>query len=615
MLISETLDSHQVEIKLISLLAEVLQARSSSSFKTSSLINELEKLQSYYRGYRGELERQFGALSNTQFFCVIIGERLRFGDLSYLFEICFTSLSKYSTEIKRIMNTVLLFKAPQDIVSALLQGVTYLISAEIVQIGEIFANKEKLLLQLSDSAVIDFLEKLIMGHKDLETRFIEKGIIARWSHLRKERPYLPSPFSALAPLLHKKEISNELKALMSARMAYLFSRGYGAPIDFISVLEQLFLAIKEEPAHYKFVCRTIAQDIYEGMKKRSLRSSIEQLITQGFTDLRGFSSFSVLANLITEYYNLSSVSWNETRNFVMETTTGALRRSIKPQIQRYLSLLQKIDFGSSEEPTGNIYTFEGLLRVYYEKHRHVQDMPASDSSSSELLFEYKKEISDLENKINLISRSYKHLIANLNLNVVDQSLSEFIARSAVFIAYESASKADESTQQAIVRLIFQFLQKEVDALQSIDPKSDLKEFLVKEIKHLCQIIRIKENFVQQIHFYSRKSREVASLGWAIKCIKDLLKEWITIPRDYLYKKYPSFKSPDFVSASQRGDLRNFFLLAALRQLETESLSEAYKRVYEHFPSPIPPRSNSLLVDSAILVDYLIHSDAKNKLRN
>ncbi|MFX0060838.1 MAG: hypothetical protein ACFFC7_01485 [Candidatus Hermodarchaeota archaeon] len=603
-----------MENKLISLLAEALQARRSSSFKASSLINELEKLQSYYRGYRGELEREFGALSNTQFFCVIIGERLRFGDLSYLFEICFTSLSKYSTDIKRIMNTVLLFKAPQDIVSALLQGATYLISAEIVQIGEIFANEEKLLLQLPDSAVVDFLEKLIMGDKDLETVFIEKGIIARWSHLRKERLYVPSPFSALAPLLRKKEILNEFKALMSARMAYLFSRGYGASIDFISVLEQLFSAIKEEPTQYKSVCRAIAQDIYERMKKRNLRSSIEQLITQGFTDLRGFSSFSVLANLITEYYKLSSVSWKETRNFVMETTKGALRRSIKPQIQKDLLLLQKIDFGASEKPTGTTQEFEGLLRAYYEQHRHKKDLQASDSSS-ELIFEYKKEISDLENKINLISRSYKHLIANLNLNTGEQSLSEFIAKSAIFIAYESASKADESTQQTIVRLIFQFLLEEVKALRAIDPKPDLKEFLVKEIKLMSQIIRLKENFVQQIHFYPRKNREVASLGWAVKCIKELLKDWITIPRDYLYKKYPSFKSPDFVSASQRGDLRNFFLLAALGQLETESLSEAYKKVYEAFPSSIPPRSNSLLIDSAILVDYLTRSDTKNILRD
>ncbi|MFX1253780.1 MAG: hypothetical protein ACFFCZ_19370 [Promethearchaeota archaeon] len=603
-----------MEIKLISLLAEALQARRSSSFKVSSLINELEKLQSYYRGYRGELEREFGALSNTQFFCVIIGERLRFGDLSYLFEICFTSLSKYSTEIKRIMNTVLLFKAPQDIVSALLQGATYLISAEIVQIGEIFANEKELLLQLPDRAVIDFLEKLIRGDKGLETVFIEKGIIARWSHLRKERLYVPSPFSALAPLLHKKEITNELKALMSARITYLFSRGHGTSIDFISVLEKLFLAIKEGPTQYKSVCRTIAQDIYEFMKKQNLRSCIEQLITQGFTDLRGFSSFSDLANLINEYYKLSSVSWKETRNLIMETTIGALKKSIKPQIQKDLLLLQKIDFGISEKPIGSIQEFESLLRTYYEQHRHKQGT-VSESSSSELIFEYKKEISDLENKINLISRSYKHLIANLNLNAAEHPLSEFIAKSAIFIAYESVSKADEPTQQAIVRLIFRFLEEEVKALRAIDPKPDLKEFLVKEIKLLSQIIRIKENFVQQIHFYSRKSREVAPLGWAIKCIRDLLKEWITIPRDYLYKKYPSFKSPNFVSASQRGDLRNFFLLAALGQLETDSLSEAYKRVYEAFPSSIPPRNNSLLIDSAILVDYLTHSDIKNKLRD
>ncbi|MFX0092915.1 MAG: hypothetical protein ACFFBD_14245, partial [Candidatus Hodarchaeota archaeon] len=131
--------SDRVENQLIDLISGIFNTRFSPSFE-ASLLNELEKLQSYYRSYRGELERKFGTISTAQFFCVIIGDRLRLGDLSYLFEICFTSLMQYASQVREILNTSVLFKTPQDIVSSLLQGATYLISAEIIKIGEVFAN-------------------------------------------------------------------------------------------------------------------------------------------------------------------------------------------------------------------------------------------------------------------------------------------------------------------------------------------------------------------------------------------------------------------------------------------------------------------------------------------
>ncbi|MFX0096090.1 MAG: hypothetical protein ACFFBD_30405, partial [Candidatus Hodarchaeota archaeon] len=471
----------------------------------------------------------------------------------------------------------------------------------------VFANEEKNLLHIPDDAIIDFLAKLILADSSLEAKFIKKGIIMRWFYLRKETLYEPSPFSALAPLLihSSRRVPKSIpQILISARIAYLLSRGFRFPFDFVSALKSLFLATQEGSDAFKSTCRSIAKGIYENLKKRALRTSIEQILTQGFMDLRGFSSFSALANLILEYSSLNSISWHEVRNFIMETTKTALRRSVKPQIKKELTTLQKIDFGSPKESAVDVKGFERLLREYYEQHRQVYDMTASAYSSTKPIFEYKKEISDLENKIELVSRSYKHILTTIDPNILKDPLLQFIAKSTLYLVHEAASKTDLPTQQRIAQLTYEFLESEINALKAIDSKPDLKEFVVKEIKHLSQILRIQENYIHQIQYHSNKKQGIISLGWSVNCIKNLIREWVIIPRD-LYRKHPSFKHPKLAAASRRADLRNFFLLAAIRQLEIDSLINAYEKLYEYFPKPIPPHKSSLLVDSTALVEFLL----------
>ncbi|MHA2232025.1 MAG: hypothetical protein ACXAB4_06020 [Candidatus Hodarchaeales archaeon] len=599
------------ELHGILMRGEVLRRGEGQASEVWDLVHSHTRFNQHYGQYRPELIKKYGEITDSQFFAATIGDKMNFGDPLSVFQDCFATLDHYKAflDSKRISYE---WTGPPDLHSTILQGAHYLLAPELIHLGSLLSSGISGILLFEENLVKEFLRRLIRGDRELVQQLVQNGIINRWFYLRKEPPYLQNPYESLAPSLISRSIPREI--VLVARVANLVSIGLGSPLPLDTLLEAT--SIHEELASFSLF---LSEKLYSRLKKRVLRSAIENVIHKGFINLSGFRELDEIALSIYEYSEADGVEWTDVQDLVTSIAISALKKSSKPSIKRSMDRLNLIRFGSGFDPNIgqlDVPAFVELLRAFYDSARDVLEERKSEYLSSASLevqdvrADYKQQVGDLQGRIEFVAKSYLHLVRKLIEGTPKTEEAEFIAKAAAFLSSEAFAHLDDIHRERVAQTIFGYLSREIHQCRDILGDVDLHPFLMDEIELLSDVLRLN----QILGVFAREWSMNSSFylhGKAAYAASQILREWLILPRDKLARKIDPSRTNDCMIACGRNDIRNYYLLAAIEYLNSKDFNEGLERTHLLFPNPIPPGKKFLFADGSGILQLLTDGTLKH----
>jgi len=621
--INKEWDYNRFQRELIMLLAASL-SRKDVSKNTSAkleelhnLLNSVDSIQTFFKNRREKIEKEFGKISDVQFFTAIFGARMGFGEPGEIYRTCFDEYARQVEDISLLNNYRYTWDNPPDLSSNVKMAGHYLITQEIIQIGNLllaeFANN----LFASEKLIKEFLFRLISKNKSLEYHLREKTVINRWNQAKDS---LIPAFDAIIPQSNFRESEN--KVLYASRMAYLLTKGTGEPINFAKQIHKGFYFIEKQEMFLKM----LVDAVYNKYTRQVLIMNIKNLIHTNFQDSW---SFKAPDNLVDPVFRVVKARFDDIDILIDKTTRECLRiRNVEDS-----SILNQA-LVSSVKSTRNILKFlqpsmkekqvKVILTRYYDLVNQILEIVTREQREianieQERLREQRKSsipyiISELlektDQKLDLVP--IIHGLAYKKLGKIEKKTGhlkpdevEIIKRGSTFIAFNVLAHLDEPDKERIMLVVFDYLIDLNRDVKALNKEFTLLKYIKAEITLLTDIVSINDTLLGSLskHWTEINPEQGVSgiITYEISC---LLRKWILLPKKHIIEQDVEISHADIARVTRRDDIRNFALLAWLRILEYRNHAEAWRIVNQKLPQPIIPSRNSLFADAFMIKDEL-----------
>ncbi len=595
------------ELHGILMRGEVLRKGEHQASEVWDLVQSHDRFQLHYGQYRPELIKKFGKVTNSQFFAATMGDKLNFGDPINIFRDCFETLDKYH-EFLTAQGIQYEWVDPPDLHSGILLGAHYLLAPELIQLGKLISSEISGILIYAKSLVVEFLRRMIDGDREIIQELRRLGIVNRWFYLRKEPLYLQNPLESLAQSLFSRKISE--KIILSSRVANLLSIGFRAELPLDELINKGTLMQKH--GEEELFARFVAEKLYGFLKERVLKTVIEKGIDRGFLNLSGFPDLGEIALSIHEYSQTEGVDWASIQDLITSSAVSALKRSSKPSIKRSMHSLGSIKFGETYDPQENVLDVPNLiemLRIFYDTARDVLEerrekfLTSASLGAQDVRSDFRQQIGDFQGRIELVSKSYIHLIQRLTTDFSSDEEKIFIAKASAFLAAETIPQVEGSTREQLTRTIYSYLSQEIEDCRKIVGEIDLQVFLLEEIALLIYVIRLGR--ISGIFTREWKINSPPYLaGKAAFTASRILREWLILPREIIAKNVAKSEINKIMAACGRNDIRNFYFFVFLPIIKPSNFEDGFLKLSKLFPNPILPEKKTLFVDGSIIFNLI-----------